>query len=91
MDTQSRTSIKYIVHKNVVLNIYCRHRNCMVHTEKRGRNEKDMQSRTAKPRLHRHLELHDGIRPRLMMRMKVMIKVARDLRAEVDDDVLHGG
>lgn len=63
----------------------------MVHTEKRGRNEKDMHSMTAKPRLHRHLELHDGICPRLMMRMRVMIKVVRYLRPEVDEDVLHGG
>lgn len=41
--------------------------------------------------LYRYLELYDGICFRLMMRMRVMIKVVRYFRVEVDEDVLYGG
>lgn len=63
----------------------------MVYIEKRGRNEKDMYFMIVKFRLYRYLELYDGICFRLMMRMRVMIKVVRYFRVEVDEDVLYGG
>lgn len=48
-----------------------------------------MQSMTAKPRLYHHLELHDGICPRLM-RMMMVKMLQLNLPAEVNDVLLYG-